>query len=124
MNESTSIHLPDHFFDRLQIETNKALLLSQTLRDSLKQILDLLTSYYFSKRGKVHGLKLSSEETRFDDNTTGYFIIHYNINYNNGCQDINFDESDKMTIRFRIDEHAKLLMLQGEEVREREPDEL
>lgn len=125
MNEKSAITLSDSLLKALTENSNKAPeIVNEVLQENKSEILNLLSGYYFQKRGKVHKLSFDEEHLKFDDNTSGSFMASFHVNYNNGCQDLNYDiENERMTIRFKLDMTKKILELFGEEVPERDPDE-
>jgi hypothetical protein len=88
-----------------------------------EDLLKLVGSYYFTKRGRVHHLRIDrSSITRQHD--AGSFVISFDVNFTQGCQDLSYDENEKMKINFIFNENRDKILFEGEEVREREPDEL
>lgn len=126
MTEKTNISVSEQFAtDILHEHTNKRQLLSTLLDQSIADILMMLSGYYYASRGKVHHLKIDGNSIKFDQVTSGFFTVTFDINYTNGCQDLNYDvENENMMIYFTIDLPNKLVQLTGQEIPERGPDEL
>lgn len=125
MNEKTAVALSNSHLNALVEDGNdQREMLAGVLHENESTILNLLSGYYFQKRGKVHSLTIDQDHIQFKNKTSGSFTTTFHVNYNNGCQDLNYDiENERMTIQFKLDTTNKMLELFGEEVPERDPDE-
>jgi hypothetical protein len=125
MIEKAIINLSDRFFSIQHGTVDWEQIIQEILSASQPEILLLLSGYYYIKRGKIHHLRLELNTIRFNTSFSGHVTVRYNINYNNGCQDLTYDiEDEAMVIAFEIDFNRRALQLYGEEVPEREPDEI
>jgi hypothetical protein len=88
-----------------------------------EDLLKLADGYYFSKRGRVHNLRIEKSSISLQGDA-GSFVVLFDINFTQGCQDLSYDENEKMKIDFHFNEACDQILFEGEEVREREPDEL
>jgi len=87
-------------------------------------LIDLLNNYYYETKGKIRSVKVLDDSVNFVDKISGFFKLEFSVNYTNGCQDLNYDDRQSMVINFKINFEDATLKLEGEEIREREPDEL
>jgi len=97
--------------------------LQEILESSHEYLLKLVGSYYFSKRGRVHNLRIDRSSISLQHHA-GSFIVLFDVNFTQGCQDLSYDENEKMKINFSFNDKRDKILFEGEEVREREPDEL
>lgn len=123
MKEQTKIDLTREFTSQLGDARDKKSLILQFLQEQKAVILRLVGDYYYTSRGKVHGLKVS-DEVNFTNETSGSFTVRYDVNFTNGCQDVSYDHEDqRMEMKFLLDLEHSILHLSGEEIPERGPDE-
>jgi hypothetical protein len=80
----------------------------------------LLMSYHFSKRERV--FDLSVDPLSFDERS---FIVKYNTGLFNACADVDHTDSTRMRITYKfLAAGSSTILLEGEYIPEREPDEL
>src|SRR6186997_757019 len=98
MNEGTKLRLLSlDFIERKDSET-----FYKVLTQSTVEIQDMISHYYYAKRGKIHSLIIEKNSIAFNGESSGRFVVRYNINYTQGCQDLTYDEDEKMTIDFTV----------------------
>jgi hypothetical protein len=116
MKESTCVNLAKSLTPDLKS-------LNEIFESTREDLVNLAGSYYFSKRGRVHNLRIDKSSITWQDDA-GSFDILFNVNFTQGCQDLSYDDNEKMKINFSFNENRDKILYEGEEVREREPDEL
>lgn len=81
----------------------------------------LLTSYYYMRRGSVHGVLIDCMSYIKDTTASARFEVRFKVNFNQGCQDINYDVDESMCIGMNFAESG--IILSGETVPERDGEE-
>jgi hypothetical protein len=117
MSEQIILEQPAH------TKINSPGLLYDVLLINTAEILAMVGSYYYSKRGKVHNLRIDKRSIEFESQKSGSFSIFYNVSFTQGCQDLTYDEDAKMLITFNVNQAHNQIELRGEEFLERGPDE-
>jgi hypothetical protein len=120
MQESVSCNLPsgletNGFQSCLPEELPGILTLLQN------ELLEVIGSYYYRSRGKVHHLQIQTVQVNNPLNAT--LVLSYQVNFVNGCQDLTYDQPERMTLQLSIDHVKNKINITGEEFVEREPDE-
>jgi hypothetical protein len=124
LKEQITLPLSENFIEVIQFnKENKGELLFLELETNRAKIEDLLSGYHFASRGKVDGHYIEKETIQFNNILAGSFKLHYNVVYTNGCQDLTYNDTDTKVITFEIDLPKRTVLLTGEEIRERMPDE-
>ena len=123
MIEQTSIELSETFLHTIRNvqEPGNELLIAELMNHNTV-VENMLGGYYYEGRGKVYGINLQKDSIVFENNLTGYLTLNYHINYTIGCQDVRYNDMNKMRITFEIDLSEKIIKLTGETIRERDPD--
>ena len=94
------------------------------LGNHLDKIEELLVRYHFSSRGRVHSVSLDSEGLILGDEGKGSFVVRYAVGLFNACADLDYTEKSWMRIGFKPGLEEGAVILSGENIPEREPDEL
>ncbi len=97
--------------------------LKETLKQHLEKIEQLLLAYHYAQKERVFNVETGELEFN-DDKQTGFFPAYYKTNIFNGCADLDFTEKKEMRILFSIDKSRRVIILTGENIPERYPDEL
>jgi len=82
---------------------------------------DLIISYYFKSRGRIFDVRLN--RPTLDENCNGFFNVSYTVGHFNACADVDTSEEESMKIQLWSDLENGIIMLEGEYIPEREPDE-
>lgn len=98
--------------------------LKRELLGNLQAIEALLVGYHFSSRGRVFNVSIDEDSIKHGSTLQGQCKVNYSIGQFNACADLDFTEKAFMQISFNADFSNKIVTLTGENVPEREPDEL
>jgi len=93
------------------------------LVDNIKRIEELLVRYHYSRREKVLNVSIDQDKIFVDQKGMGSFTVSYVIGLFNACADLDFNDKAAMKIGFRIQPDSHEIILTGENIPEREPDE-
>ncbi|WP_207425914.1 hypothetical protein [Pedobacter sp. SYSU D00535] len=124
MVESVTIELIDNELEEFKSEEPaKHFVLEELLKKKLKKIEELLVSYHFRTRGRVFDIRVEPGSVKFKNFNSGEFTAGYRLGIFNACADIDAVDIAKMLISFVLNLDTKTLLLTGEYIPEREPDE-
>ena len=94
------------------------------LSSRIDLIEDLLIKYHFNKREKVLNVVVEEGTFFINDDGMGKFTVNYIIGLFNACADIDYAEKARMNIVFKTNLNDHQIIITGEYIPEREPDEL
>lgn len=98
--------------------------LYQELLSQQDKIKELLVAYHFSSRERVYDVLINEDSLSVDASGKGSFIVTYMTGLFNACADVDYNQKAEMKISLKVDPETDTVLLTGEYIPEREPDEL
>ena len=125
MKESRELLLSEKTLDALcsRPDTVEQILFAE-LVEKVAEIEALIAGYHFSSRGRVFGLAIDPGSFRELGTGTWGFSLTYNVGIFQACADIDSHYSEKMRVLLEFQPEGRTVLLSGEEIPEREPDEI
>ena len=102
----------------------------QLLCDELNNHPDIVTSlhgfdaFWDGTYGEVHQVEIDPDSVQITSKWKGSFNAEFEVSYFFSCDDLNSSRDESMTFEFEIDIVSGEILIEGEEVEERSPDEL
>jgi histidinol phosphatase-like enzyme len=125
MQEFISIDLSSIIIDAISGDSSKrTTTIQHELEQHIKEISSMLTAYHWDERGIVHGVTIDEPSISIDKNGQGKFRVKYGTNIHFGCSDKDIELDNSMVITINADLTTGTALLTGENVIEREPDDI
>ncbi|WP_423146481.1 hypothetical protein [Rubrolithibacter danxiaensis] len=123
MQETTTFRIDEEIIRLIKPESLQATLYHQISKNTDK-VQEMIARYYFQSRGRVFDLRIPEKEFSVNATGDGLFTAYYQIGVFNSCADIDLNYEEKMRVILNFNAESGITMLNGEEIPEREPDEI
>ena len=98
-------------------------LLIAKLNENLEKIRLMISGYFFLERKRIYNLTIDEESVSMNEAGNGTFRVNFTIGILDGCADIDRSQLDDMLVSISTNLQTGEILLLGENIPERQPDD-